>query len=308
MWRAWPERAAAIVSGSSRPTWAPAPRSASWQSRASVSGSGSWPRARSSATEKAALEDRPAPTGSVLVTRTVPPEGGGRCSRRSPAARRASGGTGAASPRAISSGWSGELVRVDPDEEAAGLGREGDLGGEVDGHRQREAAVVVGVVADDGDSSGGAGRGHLPSLAQVRAGLTVEGGSGHDPAMADRSGPLSGIKIIELAGIGPAPYTCMMLADAGAQVLRLERAAPGAVERGEERALLGCRALLGPAEPVTAVGRDRPQEPGRRRARAGAGRAGRRADRGLPARRGRAARGRGPRRASPGTGASSTDA
>ena len=49
-----------------------------------------------------------------------------------------------------------------------------------------------------------------------------------------RSGPLSGIKIIELAGIGPAPFTCMMLADAGAQVLRLERAPAGAVERGEE--------------------------------------------------------------------------
>ena len=64
--------------------------------------------------------------------------------------------------------------------------------------------------------------------------MTIVGGAGHDPAMADRSGPLSGIKIIELAGIGPAPYTCMMLADAGAQVLRLERAAPGAVERGEE--------------------------------------------------------------------------
>ena len=57
--------------------------------------------------------------------------------------------------------------------------------------------------------------------------------------MADRSGPLSGIKIIELAGIGPAPYTCMMLADAGAQVLRLERAAPGAVEREEERRASG---------------------------------------------------------------------
>src|SRR5271169_4262333 len=52
--------------------------------------------------------------------------------------------------------------------------------------------------------------------------------------MAERSGPLNGIKVIELAGIGPAPYTCMMLADAGAQVLRLERAAPGAVERGKE--------------------------------------------------------------------------
>ena len=49
-----------------------------------------------------------------------------------------------------------------------------------------------------------------------------------------RSGPLSGIKIIELAGIGPAPFTCMMLADAGARVLRLERAPAGAVERGEE--------------------------------------------------------------------------
>jgi alpha-methylacyl-CoA racemase len=54
-----------------------------------------------------------------------------------------------------------------------------------------------------------------------------------------RTGPLSGIKIIELAGIGPAPFTCMMLADAGAQVLRLERAPAGAVEAGEEFAKSG---------------------------------------------------------------------
>src|SRR5580692_1558729 len=72
-----------------------------------------------------------------------------------------------------------------------------------------------------------------------RVGLTVVCGTGHHPAMADRSGPLSGIKIIELAGIGPAPYTCMMLADAGAQVLRLERAAPGAVERGRDAKAAG---------------------------------------------------------------------
>jgi alpha-methylacyl-CoA racemase len=38
------------------------------------------------------------------------------------------------------------------------------------------------------------------------------------------SGPLSGIRVIELAGIGPAPYACMLLADMGADVLRLERA------------------------------------------------------------------------------------
>jgi alpha-methylacyl-CoA racemase len=58
-------------------------------------------------------------------------------------------------------------------------------------------------------------------------------------AEGTRSGPLSGIKIIELAGIGPAPFTCMMLADAGAQVLRLERAPAGAVEAGVEFAKSG---------------------------------------------------------------------
>ena len=53
-----------------------------------------WPTARRKATEKAALEESPAPTGRVLVTEIVPPEGGG-CSRRRQAARRASGGKGA---------------------------------------------------------------------------------------------------------------------------------------------------------------------------------------------------------------------
>jgi len=38
------------------------------------------------------------------------------------------------------------------------------------------------------------------------------------------SGPLEGIRIVELAGIGPGPYTCMLLADAGADVLRVDRA------------------------------------------------------------------------------------
>ena len=40
------------------------------------------------------------------------------------------------------------------------------------------------------------------------------------------SGPLSGLKIVELAGIGPGPFAAMMLADHGAQVIRVER--PGA--------------------------------------------------------------------------------
>ena len=135
----------------------------------------------------------------------------------------------------------------------------------------------------------GRGRWARPQLGAGRAGLTVVGGAGHDPAMADRSGPLSGIKIIELAGIGPAPYTCMMLADAGAQVLRLERAAPGAVERAADGTAAGAGPVLGPAEPVAPLGRHRPQEPRRRRAGARARGRRRRVDRGVPARRGRAA-------------------
>jgi alpha-methylacyl-CoA racemase len=36
-------------------------------------------------------------------------------------------------------------------------------------------------------------------------------------------GPLSGIKVLEFAGIGPAPFAGMMLADLGADVLRVDR-------------------------------------------------------------------------------------
>ncbi len=36
-------------------------------------------------------------------------------------------------------------------------------------------------------------------------------------------GPLSGVKVIELAGIGPGPFTAMVLADMGADVIRIDR-------------------------------------------------------------------------------------
>jgi alpha-methylacyl-CoA racemase len=41
-------------------------------------------------------------------------------------------------------------------------------------------------------------------------------------------GPLHGLKIIELAGIGPGPYAAMLLADMGAEVVRVERPGPPA--------------------------------------------------------------------------------
>lgn len=41
-------------------------------------------------------------------------------------------------------------------------------------------------------------------------------------------GPLTGVKVIELAGIGPGPYAAMLLADMGAEVVRIERPGPSA--------------------------------------------------------------------------------
>jgi alpha-methylacyl-CoA racemase len=38
------------------------------------------------------------------------------------------------------------------------------------------------------------------------------------------SGPLEGVRVIELAGIGPGPFAAMMLADMGADVVRIDRA------------------------------------------------------------------------------------
>jgi alpha-methylacyl-CoA racemase len=37
------------------------------------------------------------------------------------------------------------------------------------------------------------------------------------------TGPLRGIKVVELAGIGPGPHACMILADLGADVIRVDR-------------------------------------------------------------------------------------
>ena len=38
------------------------------------------------------------------------------------------------------------------------------------------------------------------------------------------TGPLSGYRIVEIAGIGPGPFAAMMLADMGAEVIRVDRA------------------------------------------------------------------------------------
>jgi alpha-methylacyl-CoA racemase len=40
-------------------------------------------------------------------------------------------------------------------------------------------------------------------------------------------GPLEGVKVVELAGLGPAPFACMMLAELGADVIRIDRPGGG---------------------------------------------------------------------------------
>jgi alpha-methylacyl-CoA racemase len=53
------------------------------------------------------------------------------------------------------------------------------------------------------------------------------------------SGPLAGLTVIELAGLGPAPFCGMILADLGAQVTRVDRMPPPDRRAGPEKDFLG---------------------------------------------------------------------
>jgi alpha-methylacyl-CoA racemase len=37
------------------------------------------------------------------------------------------------------------------------------------------------------------------------------------------AGPLAGLKVIEMGSVGPVPHACMLLADMGADVVRVDR-------------------------------------------------------------------------------------
>ncbi|HYN29891.1 MAG TPA: CaiB/BaiF CoA-transferase family protein [Dermatophilaceae bacterium] len=49
-----------------------------------------------------------------------------------------------------------------------------------------------------------------------------------EPPPEPAGGPLAGTRVVEFAGIGPAPFACLLLAELGADVVRVDRpAAPG---------------------------------------------------------------------------------
>src|ERR1700760_4067032 len=52
-------------------------------------------------------------------------------------------------------------------------------------------------------------------------------------------GPLSACRVVELSGIGPGPFAGMILADLGAEVVRIDRPEGGRRPRGEQFDLLG---------------------------------------------------------------------
>ena len=49
-----------------------------------------------------------------------------------------------------------------------------------------------------------------------------------EPQQGSPTGPLDGLRVVELAGIGPGPHAAMILGDLGADVVRIERPGKGA--------------------------------------------------------------------------------
>src|SRR4029078_8613384 len=61
-------------------------------------------------------------------------------------------------------------------------------------------------------------------------------------------GPLAGVKIVELAGIGPGPFAGMLLSDMGADIIRVDRAqqvTPAQFDKGNLEPLYRGRRSIG---------------------------------------------------------------
>ena len=66
------------------------------------------------------------------------------------------------------------------------------------------------------------------------------------------TGPLRGVKVVEIAGIGPGPHACMILADLGADVIRVDRPGGNPLSAGEKD-------LLNRGRPSVALDLKRPE-------------------------------------------------
>jgi len=76
----------------------------------------------------------------------------------------------------------------------------------------------------------------MRGLSSASCNLASDGRVRRTPVdMIDRMGPLSGLRVLEFEAIGPAPFAGMMLADMGADVLLVDRAADARLGFNRER-------------------------------------------------------------------------
>lgn len=89
-------------------------------------------------------------------------------------------------------------------------------------------------------------------------------GSGNGRGHASGRGPLAGLRVVELAGIGPGPFAAMLLADLGADVVRVDRPGGGGLavdpahdltNRGKRSVLVDLKSADGPARVLDLVER-----------------------------------------------------
>ncbi|MFE2476279.1 CoA transferase [Streptomyces sp. NPDC059389] len=87
----------------------------------------------------------------------------------------------------------------------------------------------------------------------------------HEPGVPGGGrGPLAGLRVVELAGIGPGPFAAMLLADLGADVVRVDRPGGGGLavdpaydvtNRGKRSVLVDLKSAEGPARVLDLVER-----------------------------------------------------
>lgn len=70
----------------------------------------------------------------------------------------------------------------------------------------------------------------------------------YEAAARQPSGPLRGVRVVELVGIGPGPFAAMMLADLGADVIRIDRPGGNALQVAPAE-----KDILGRGRPSVAV-------------------------------------------------------
>ncbi|MFI1457479.1 CaiB/BaiF CoA transferase family protein [Streptomyces roseus] len=90
------------------------------------------------------------------------------------------------------------------------------------------------------------------------------GGPGASRGPGSSGGPLAGVRVVELAGIGPGPFAAMLLADLGADVVRVDRPGGGGLavdpaydvtNRGKRSVLVDLKSAGGPERVLDLVER-----------------------------------------------------